>query len=558
MIKDFIGDLKGEFKGYDAKKLRADVLAGITVTAVALPLALAFGVSSGANAAAGLITAIIAGLFIGGFSGASYQISGPTGAMSAILILLAQKYGLAGIWIVGVMAGIILILAAVFKFGKLVSFLPAPVISGFTSGIAIIIAVGQLDNFFGIKTPVADSSALKLFGYFTNKFTLDWHTFLFGAVVILIMVFCPKKISSKVPSSLIGLAVATALNFFLKFDVAVIGEIPKTLLPESRLTFSAIPFNNLGAFFMPSVSVAALCMIESLLCGAVAGKMKGEKMNSDRELLSQGIGNMIIPFFGGVPSTAAIARTSVAIKAGGQTRLVSIFHSVGLLLSMFLLAPVMSKIPLSALAGVLMVTAFRMNEWADIRYIFTRKFKSAISKFLITMVATVVLDLTQAIVLGIAFAVLTFVIKISEIDINIQAVDVKKMTKKGHNHSDIAENILVAYFSGPIFFATVEKLKEKLQNLKDAEVLILSMRGVSLIDISGIQALFELNDSMKAEGKVLMLSGLQPQVLKMLERSGFDKEIGKEMLFWSAEHAILAAKGKVESGKLQVANEATV
>lgn len=543
MIRNYIHDLQCEFKGYNPQKLKQDLLAGLTVTAVALPLALAFGVSCGASAAAGLITAILSGIVIGALSGASFQISGPTGAMTAILILLFQKYGLNGVWIAGAISGLILVLAGILKFGKIVSYIPSPVVTGFTSGIALIIAIGQIDNFFGIKSGAAESSALKLLHYFESGISPNWSAVLLGCIVVATMIFWPKKWNSVVPSSLVGLILSLLVHLIFKLPVSVIGEIPKTLLPDSRLNLFSINLADLQGMILPAFSIAALGMIESLLCGEVGGKMKGEKLDANRELVSQGIGNILIPFFGGVPATAAIARTSVGIKSGGQTRLVSIFHAIGLLISMFLLAPIMSQIPLASLAGVLMVTAWRMNEWENIRYIFSRRFKSAISKYLITMVATVVFDLTQAILIGVVFASIMFMVKISHMEISIQEVDEKKLSEKsGMDIQKPLTHVRVVYFTGPLFFATVQQLNSQLAELDETRILILSMRGVPLIDISGIQALDELHHQMKQKNCQLMLSGLQPQVMRMMERSVLTKKIGEDMIFWSADQAILAAQ----------------
>ncbi|MGI6365546.1 MAG: SulP family inorganic anion transporter [Bacillota bacterium] len=543
MLKDFIDDLKREFKGYSGQKLKQDMLAGLTVTAVALPLALAFGVGSGATAAAGLITAILSGYIIGGLSGASYQISGPTGAMTAILLLLAQEYGLNGIWLAGALSGIILIIAGLMKFGKIVSYIPAPVVTGFTSGIALIIAIGQIDNFFGVQSAPAGSAALKLVNYLQTGINPNWSAVLLGAIVIAVMILWPKKWNAIFPSSLAGLILALGVSMVWKFPVATIGEIPKTLLSESRLDLAAIKLGDFQNMLFPALSIAALGMIESLLCGEVGGKMKGEQLNANRELVAQGIGNFIIPFFGGVPSTAAIARSSVGIKSGGQTRLVSIFHSLGLLIAMFLLAPVMSQIPLAALAGVLMVTAWRMNEWRSIRYMFSKRLVGAISLFLITMFATIIFDLTQAIIIGVAFASLLFMLKIANVEIIVQSVDEKRLMGRHIASADKPlEHIRVVYCTGPLFFANVQKLRAQLANLAKGKVIILSMRGVPMIDTTGLQCLEELHLMLQSENRRLMLCGLQPQVANMLQKSSLTQSIGEKMIFWGAAEAIIAAQ----------------
>lgn len=540
VFNDYKNELINEFKGYNINSLKQDLMAGITVTAVALPLALAFGVSSGASAAAGLITAIIAGIVIGMLSGGSFQISGPTGAMGAILVLLCQKYGLNGVFVASAIAGVLLIICGLFKLGKIVSYIPAPVITGFTTGIALIIAIGQLDNFFGVSTKSADSSAMKVVYFIQGPLNINWYAVLIGGMVIATMILWPKKWNSIIPSSLVGLILAVSANVICNFPIEVIGDIPKKLLLDERLTVASLNIEMIKGLVIPAISIAALAMIESLLCGEVGKKMVEDgRFDANRELIAQGIGNLIIPFFGGVPATAAIARTSVGVKAGGRTRLVSVFHSIFLLASMFVLAPIMSKVPLSALAGVLMVTAWRMNEWENIKYIFSKKFKGAISKFLITMAATVVFDLTQAIVIGVIFSSLIFIIKISNLDITINEVDEKRLGDNINLTSNM-EKVKVVYFTGPLFFGTVEKFKAELFDMEDINVLILSMRGVPLIDTSGIQALEELREILSSKGCTLMVSGLQTQVNETLIRAGFHEKIGKDLIFWSADQAIVA------------------
>lgn len=400
MFKKYVGMFKSEFSGYNLKRFSKDLMAGITVAAVALPLALAFGVSSGADVAAGLITAIISGMVMSFLSGASFQISGPTGAMTAVLISLIAKNGIEAMFVAGFMAGVILVICSLLKVGKVVSILPAPVIVGFTSGISIIIALGQVDNFFGV-TSEGENAIEKLLSYGSLGFSPDITAVIIGVAVILFMAFYPKKWGAVLPASLVSIIIATAVTMIFSLDVKTVGEIPKSIISETRLDLGLFKdISLIKELIMPSVSIAALAMIESLLCGASASRMKGESLNADIELLSQGIGNIIIPFFGGVPSTAAIARTSVAIKSGLETRLTGVIHALVLLLAMFLISPVMERIPLSALAGVLMVTAWRMNEWDEIKTIFKKKFKTAIFLFALTMISTVVFDLTIAILLG--------------------------------------------------------------------------------------------------------------------------------------------------------------
>ncbi|NLZ77459.1 MAG: SulP family inorganic anion transporter, partial [Spirochaetales bacterium] len=417
----FINDLKREFAGYDAGKLTKDIIAGLTVAAVALPLALAFAVSCGADAASGIITAIFSGLIIGALGGASFQISGPTGTMAGVLLIVVAHHGPEGVLIVTFLAGIIRILAGILKVGALVSYIPIPVVTGFTAGVAIIIATGQIDSFFGTASEGV-TILERLFSYTRLGFSIDWLSVLFGGFVIALMLLWPKKLNERVPSTLVALIVTMVAQIILNLPVAEVGHIPRSLVGEHRLDLLAFPWKDLGIYIAPSISIAALGMVESLLCGTYAEKMKGEKFNATRELYAQGIGNMIIPFFGGIPATAAIARTSVAIKAGQQTRLTSIFHSIALIASVFFLAPFLSRVPLSALAGVLLVTAWRMNDWKSIRQIFSKRMKTSIAQFSITLLATVIFDLTTAILLGIGFSVLMFVVTSNRITIEIDPV----------------------------------------------------------------------------------------------------------------------------------------
>ncbi|RHO31098.1 SulP family inorganic anion transporter [Erysipelotrichaceae bacterium AM17-60] len=493
-----------------------DVLAGLTVAAVALPLALAFGVSSGADAAAGMITAIVAGIVIGGLSGGSYQISGPTGAMSAILIGLSVQYGLQGVFFASFLSGILLLLASAFKVGKIVSFIPASVVTGFTSGIAVIIAGGQIDNFFGT---VSKGSNLieKIASYGTLGFPIHWQTVFFGLLVIGVMIIWPKKWQSVFPSSLAAILLALIIHVCLPFEVAEVGEIPSTLFPEVRLIPSQIPWDQMRNLVFPAISIAALGMIESLLCGASAGKMKHEPLRADRELFAQGIGNTILPFFGGVPATAAIARTSVAIKAGGQTRVVSIVHSLVLLASMFLLGPYMSKIPMAALAGVLMTTAWRMNEWAEIHEMWKKKLKTNMIQFSVTMIATIVFDLTIAILIGLLFSCLLFVVNNADLEISIEDIDLKRLDRElSCSHTKTK----MVYLSGPMFFATQGRVKKALQEQVDEGVnaLIFSMRGVPTIDDSGLQELKEIAQYCHEHHVYVILCGVSRNVLTRMER----------------------------------------
>ena len=533
IVKDYVNVMRREFRGYNAKRFGKDLLAGITVAAVALPLALAFGVSSGASAAAGIVTAIIAGVLIGGLSGASYQISGPTGAMTAILVSLVAQHGLQGVFVACFLSGILLVICGLFKLGGLVSYLPMPVITGFTSGIAIIIALGQINNLTGLQSEGL-SNIEKIISYFQLPQTLNVTSLIIGGAVILFMFIYPKKLSAYCPGSLVAIVLATAANMIFNFDVPVVGAIPQSIFLEDRLDFTAIDLDLVTNMITPAISIAALGLIESLLCGASAGRMKNEKLSADVELVAQGVGNMVIPLFGGVPATAAIARTSVAIKAGGQTRLTSVIHALVLLLSMFALGGVMSQIPLCALAGVLIVTAWRMNEWSSIKSIFGKKIKTAIFQFLITMIATVVFDLTIAILIGVAFSIIMFVVKVSDMQVSVAEVDTKRLDENSVNPEKL-KNTCVVYISGPLYFGTCSKLEEKITALGENYNIIFSMRGVTVADISGIEALKEYCERLVQSGKMVYFSCVQPPVETMMERCGFKERFKYEMYFWSTD-----------------------
>lgn len=514
-IKRYIAMLKNEFNGYNGKRFSKDLLAGLTVTAVALPLALAFGEQCGASAGAGLITAIIAGLIIGALSGASFQISGPTGAMSAVLIgVVNSQLGLNGVFVVSLIAGILILLCAVFKLGKFVSKIPRPVITGFTSGIALIIALGQVQNFFGLPnlSEKHENSFMNLIQFIKEGFNINLNALLLGLIVIVVMVVWPKKWNTIVPSSLVGIIVATLISLIPFFSgVEVVGEIPKKVFLDDRFSFALIDFKNFFSYISPAISVAALAIIESLLCGASASKMKNEEFDANQELIAQGVGNIIIPFFGGVPATAAIARTSVAIKSGCQTRIAGIIHALGLLASMFLLGPVMAKIPLSALAGVLMVTAWRMNEWGSIKEIFSKKYYTAIAKFLITMIATIAFDLTIAIVIGIVFSIFVYLF-------NVKFKPTKTVITQKESHLKNEINI-----QGSIFFNNISKI-EKMILASDSVKTVISLENVAYIDTSAIEMLQEASETLKEKNKALIIHTPSNKIAKLMKKTGLIEE----------------------------------
>ena len=539
MISQFVQGLKREFSGYNAAKLTKDMMAGLTVCAVALPLALAFGVSSGATAASGLVTAIVAGVVIAVLGGASYQVSGPTGAMSAVLIGIVAQHGLQGVFLACFAAGALMLAAGMLKLGRLISFIPMPVIMGFTSGIAVIIALGQIDAFFGTVSEGA-SALEKLASYGRLGFRPNPESVSIGVLVVVVMLAWPKKWGAKVPGSLVGVVVATVVSIVCGMDsLAAVGDLPKTLWLEDRLSLSGLNLRMVSDLTSPVVTIAALGMIESLLCGASAARMKNEHFCADQELIAQGVGNLLLPLMGGVPATAAIARTSVAVKSGQQTRLTSVFHSVFLLASMFLLGDVMAKLPLAALAGVLIVTAWRMNEWEGVRFIFARRFKSAISQFVITLIATVLFDLTVAIIMGVLYSAILFMVNSSRIKIEFSDIDPARVAKRPVADSATLERCGMAYITGALFFGDVDEFVHRMTEADRFDYLIISLRGMSSVDLSGAQAMLETCEALKQRGKTVVFCGAAEQVRGYFDRAGVTEYMGESAYYGSADLAIL-------------------
>ncbi len=528
--------LREEFSGYNQHSARRDLIAGLTVAAVALPLALAFGVASGSTPAAGLVTAIVGGFLIGLLGGAPYQISGPTGAMSAVLITIANQQGIRGLWIAGVMAGMLILAIGIFRLGRIVNLIPAPVITGFTSGIALVIFIGQIDNFLGIKTPAEERSIMKLAGYFRHPLPpIDWNAVACGTIVIATMLLLPRlRPIRSIPAALVGIAIATLIAWALAWDAATIGAIPRGIVLEDRLIPNRSDLAMMPDLVVPALAIGMLGAIESLLCGIVGGRMTGRKLAVNQELIAQGIGNIALPFFGGVPATAAIARTSVGVKAGGVTRMVSLVHSITLLFGALFFGALLGHIPMAALAGVLFVTAWRMNEWHSIRYYWNHRLTGAMTAFLVTMFATVALDLTQAIVVGLGLSLVLFLRQAARLEIDAAPV---RWDETGILSQRLPDANVV-YITGPLFFGSVNQLVERLERMPFTKTLILSMRGVPMADISSVQAIEHIWRAHVKAGGTIYLTGLQPSVRKVLESAGLIAEIGEQHIFWSADQAI--------------------
>ena len=436
------------------------------------------------------------------------------------------------------LAGILLILAAVLHLGNLTAFVPAPVITGFTSGIAVVIALGQIDNFFGTYSE-GGSALAKLVSYGRLGFAPDVTTTAVALFVVLLMVFFPKKWNAVVPASLIGIIIATAATLLLDLEIATVGEIPQTLMLPERLNPTKIDWGTVPSLLAPAFSIAVLNMLESLLCGASAGRATGVKLNNDQELFAQGVGNLVLPLFGGIPATAALARTSVAVRSGAQTRLTGIFHALGLLIMMFVLAPVIRYVPLAALAGVLMVTAWRMNEWHTIKYIFSHRFKGAIAKFVVTMICTIAFDLTVAIVVGVGLGLILMVARLSRLQINYERVDMSRLKNDDAALAERYGNAMVAYVTGPLLFANISVLEELPERVGNCDTLLLSMRGVPSMDVSAAQVLLSLLEEYCNRGVDVVICGLPSASMTMMRRAGIVDLLGEQAFYWSVERALL-------------------
>lgn len=512
---------------------RGDLAGGITAAVVALPLALAFAVASGVEPKAGLYTAIVAGIVAAMFGGSPVQITGPTGAMAVILVGIVAKYGLEKVWIAGVMAGIIQVALGIAKLGRLVKFIPYPVTAGFTNGIAVIIFCGQLNNFFGLKLPRSEHFLPGLWQTALNVHAANWAAVGLAIAVIITMLLWPK-INRTIPGSLVGLVLATAIASFFHLNVPTIGEIPQSLpLPQSIPHWN--DFHLIRELINPALALAALGSIESLLSAVVAdGMTVSEKHDSDRELIGQGLANIVVPFFGGIPATGAIARTAVNARSGGKTRLSGIIHGVALAVIVLTLAPLAAKVPLAALAGILIVTSCRMMEWEAIALL-ARATRSDFAVMLLTWLVTICFDLVLAVEVGLIAAGALFIKRMSELSMG--KLPETEVFPPGVP-LELSEHIAVYRIDGPVFFGAAERFVTFLRDVPQVKALILRMRYVPNIDTTGLVALEDIYHDLKRRNCRLILSGLQPDVKSLLERGGLLAEIGADNCFDTTDDAI--------------------
>ena len=557
-------ELLNSLKGYNSKSFFTDVIAGIIVGIVALPLSIAFAIASGCSPETGLYTAIIAGFCIAAFGGTKCQIGGPTGAFTVIIYKIVNdpSLGMTGLATATVLAGIILILLGVFKLGGLVQFIPYTIVIGFTAGIAVTIATGQIGDFLGLAPDfskpieILGQSYAKMPGTFVGKIlvyissisTINWYSFIM-ALVCLVIIFLWPKVTNKIPGSLIVIILATVANIILSncFDLhtdiikdrySIPSSLPKPQLP-------ALSFQTIKTVFPTACSIAVLAAIESLLSAVVADGMIGSKHNSDNELIGQGIANIFSPLFGGLPATGAIARTATNINNGGRTPIAGIIHAITLLLIMLLFGKYVEYIPMAALAAVLISVAWNMAGLPAIKAL-AKGQKSDIAILLITFLITVFVDLTYAISIGLIISGLLFIKKIvelSEVTSGNKGIFESAKTNDYDEQIEIPKDVMIYEINGPLFFGTIRKFELAMERTKNNyKVLILRMRNTLYLDAGGIRALEQCKAACDRKGITIVLSGIHTQPFMLCEKTGMTEKIGRENIFDNINAALERAK----------------
>ena len=533
-------------KTYDKGQFINDIIAGIIVGIIALPLSIALAIASGVSPEKGLYTAIIGGFIISFLGGSRVQIGGPTGAFVIIIYNIIVQFGYDGLVISTIMAGIILIILGLLQFGSMIKYIPYPVTTGFTSGIAVVIFVGQIKDFLGLKIEKLPSEIIEKFkSYFTNINTINYQAMIIGIVSIAIIILWPK-VSKRIPGSLIAIIVSTVAVMVFNLDVDTIGsrfgEIPSTLPPFS---IPNITYDKITQLLRPSITIALLAGIESLLSAVVADGMIGGKHRSNMELVAQGVANIGSALFGGIPATGAIARTAANVKNGGRTPVAGIVHAVTLLIILVVFMPLAKLIPLSALAAILMVVAYNMSEWR----VFVKLFKapkSDIVILLITFLLTVLFDLVLAIEIGMIMAAFLFMKRMTDVthvkSITDDLVDVSDPDPKTILKTPISDKIAIYEINGPFFFGAAGKFIDVMDQIQShPKVLILRMRNVPSMDATGYHAFYKVYKKAKKNKTKILLSSVQEQPMKMLEKYGFVELIGRDSLCINIEEAIAKA-----------------
>ena len=537
----FTPRLVSELRNYSKEKFAADLMAGLIVGIVALPLAIAFGIASGVSPSQGILTAIVGGFIVSALGGSRVQIGGPTGAFIVIIygIVSNPALGLSGLMIATMLAGLFLILLGACRLGTIIKFIPYPIVVGFTSGIAVTIFTTQIKDLFGltIEGGLPGDFISKWGVYLQNFVSIDWATTAVGVLSVLMIILTPK-ISKKIPGSLVAIIVMTVavyfLNAYTKFHVDTIydqfGEI-KAGIPA--LTVPDISWENVKSLFPTAMVIAVLGAIESLLSATVADGVCGDHHNSNQELIGQGVANLCTPLFGGIPCTGAIARTMTNINNGGRTPVAGIVHAVVLLVIFLVLMPLAAYIPMSCLAGVLVIVSYNMSGWRTFLQLMKNP-KSDIAVLFITFLLTVIFDLTIAIEVGLLIACLLFMRRMAEttqIKVIADEIDPNEETDAvvHEEHLVIPDGVEVYEINGPYFFGIANKFEELMAAMNDhPKVRIIRMRRVPFIDSTGIHNLQNLCEISHREGTHIVLSGVTPNVYAVLEHNGFCRLLGKD------------------------------
>ena len=539
--------------------MKNNILAGLTVGIIALPLSMALAIATGVPPQLGLYTAIIAGIFAAIFGSSKVNISGPTAAFIVILIPIVQEFGITGLLLCGLLSGLILILIGVLKLGTLIELIPYPVTVGFTSGIAVVIATFQIKDFFGLTIENFNGHYLdKIYLIFTSFDTFK-HTELTVGLFTLFLLILWQKTKSRIPAALVALTFITVIVAFLNFyfshlNIATIAStfhyninglegngippIPLQFsLPWSFLKPEEITFDLLYKLLPHAIAIAILGALESLLCAVISDGMTGNKTNPNKELVGQGITNLIVPFFGGIPATAAIARTVVNIKSGGTSKLSSIVHALFILVSIMFLSSYLSYLPMASLSALLLVVAWNMSEVKHFVNILKVAPKHDVYVLLTCFVLTVLLDMQIAVAVGIGLASILFIKR------TIDLYSIELVNTKLSIHPNIPENIAIYDINGPMFFGAAQNAINILFDTKeDINIIILNMQNVNMIDMTGIVALKSIVNNFEDKDKKLIFSGLNERILKKLEKANFN--INKKNLtsFSNIEEAIIYSK----------------
>ncbi len=534
-------------KNYSRETFFADLVAGVTVGIVALPLAMAFAIAAGVPPQAGIFTAVIAGFIISSLGGTKVSVGGPTGAFIVILYGIYAKYGAENLAICTVMAGVILFIMGAARLGTMIKFIPYPVTMGFTSGIAVLIFTTQIKDFFGLKVDKVPSEFVeKMKVLVEHAGTVQWMTLALAVASLAIILFWPKSWQRRVPGSIVALVLGTVVVIlFPSLQVETIGTkfggIPQAL-PHPH--FPALSWENIRQLFQPATTIALLAAIESLLCAVVADGMVDDRHDSNQELMAQGIANIVSPIFGGIAATGAIARTATNVKCGARTPVAGMIHAVTLLIIILAAAPLAKFIPLATLSAVLVNVALNMGEWHNFARV-PKWPRSDAAVFLTAFALTVVVDLTVAVEIGMVMAAVLFIKRVSETT-QITAVDEATETE-GPQHSlvgkEIPKGVMIYRIFGSFFFGAVDKLESALKReKKEPDVLILRMRKVLAMDATGLNALEDLYERLHRRKKHLVLSGPHTQPLFMMDKAGFLEKLGKENICANIELSLARAR----------------